>query len=307
MAAGADIPWATLMALTGNRMGVLNVPCPLCSAQRKPANRKKPVLRVWRDQRLDFCSFNCAHCDAHGYAHSDSPWAQRIDPKQLALMMREADKAKVERDNRMRRTAKYLWGGGMPIRGTVGERYLREARGITCALPATLRFLPASGSHAAAMIAPFGIPAEPEPGRLDVERLMIHGIHLTRLKPDGSGKADVEGEPDKIFIGSAPGLPLVLAPANDLGGLGIAEGIEDALSLHQTTGLGAWAAGAANRLPALARAVPRYVECVNILVDDNEPGRKHSYELARQLRKVRGSRFDVRLLENWLLSQRAAA
>ena len=110
----------------------------------------------------------------------------------------------------------------------------------------------------------------------------------------------------KVFIGSAPGLPIVLAPVNDLGGLGIAEGIEDALSLHQGTGLGAWAAGAANRLPALARAVPRYVECVNVLVDDNEPGRKYSYELARQLRKVRGSRFDVRLLEDWLLPRAVA-
>jgi hypothetical protein len=307
MRAGADIPWATLMALTGNRMGVFDVSCPLCSPQRKPLNRKKPVLRIWHDQRPDFCSFCCAHCDAHGYAHSDSPFARRIDPKQLALMMREADKAKVERDNKMRRTAKYLWSGSIPIQGTPAEAYLRGVRRIICPLPATLRFLPANGPHAPAMVAPFGIPDEPEPGRLDVNHMMIHGIHLTRLKPDGSGKADIEGEPDKIFIGSAPGLPLVLAPANDLGGLGIAEGIEDALSLHQTTGLGAWAAGAANRLPALARAVPRYVECVNILVDDNEPGRKHSYELARQLRKVRGSRYDVRLLENWLLSPRAAA
>ena len=122
------------------------------------------------------------------------------------------------------------------------------------------------------MIAPFGVPAEPEPGQLDVARMMIYGVHLTRLKPDGSGKMDADDA--KRFIGSAPGLPIVLAPVNDLGGLAISEGIEDALSLHQGTGLGAWAAGAANRLPALARAVPRYVEVVTILVDDNDAGRK---------------------------------
>ena len=55
--------------------------------------------------------------------------------------------------------------------------------------------------------------------------MMIHGVHLTRLKPDGSGKLDIEGRPDKIFIGSAPDLPIVLAPVNDLGGLSIAEGL----------------------------------------------------------------------------------
>ena len=48
----------------------------------------------------------------------------------------------------------------------------------------------------------------------------------------------------------------MLAPMNDLLGLAITEGVEDALSIHAATGLGAWAAGAASRLPALADAVP---------------------------------------------------
>ena len=81
-AAGEIISWPVLMALTGNRMGVFDVPCPLCSHLRKPANRKKPVLRVWRDERPDFATYYCARCSAHGYVHSDSPFARRIDPKQ---------------------------------------------------------------------------------------------------------------------------------------------------------------------------------------------------------------------------------
>ena len=218
--------------------------------------------------------------------------------------MRKADKVRLEQVNQRRRMAQHLWDGSVPIAGTPAESYLRGPRGITCPLPATLRFLPASGPHPPAMVAPFGIPAEPEPGQLDVARMMIHGVHLTRLKPDGSGKMDADDA--KRFIGSAPGLPIVLTPVNDLGGLAISEGIEDALSLHQGTGLGAWAAGAANRLPAVARAVPRYVEVVTILVDDNDAGRRNSSELAHQLSKVRGSRFDVRLLEDWLLPRAAA-
>ena len=49
-------------------------------------------------------------------------------------------------------------------------------------------------------------------------------------------KADVD--PAKITIGSPTGAPLVLAPMNDLLGLAITEGIEDAISVHQETGLG---------------------------------------------------------------------
>lgn len=41
------------------------------------------------------------------------------------------------------------------------------------------------------------------------------------------------------MIGRSKGAPIVLAPLNDLLGLIVTEGIEDALSAHQATGLGA--------------------------------------------------------------------
>ena len=60
-------------------------------------------------------------------------------------------------------------------------------------------------------------------------------IHLTRLNPDGSKLS----EKPKIMIGqSARGFPIVVAPPNDLLGLAITEGIEDALAIHEATGLG---------------------------------------------------------------------
>ena len=78
-----------------------------------------------------------------------------------------------------------------------------------------------------------------------------------------------------------------------MGGLAIAEGIEDALSLHLATGLGAWAAGSANRLPMLADKVPTYVEAVTIAVDDDVAGRRGAYALAQRL-EVAASRDPVR-------------
>ena len=78
--------------------------------------------------------------------------------------------------------------------------------------------------------------------------------------------------------------PIVLAPPNDVLGLAIAEGIEDALSVHEATGLGAWAAGSASRLPALADAIPSYVESVTIVADADKDGQRGAHGLAERLR-----------------------
>src|SRR5262249_3832367 len=132
-----------------------------------------------------------------------------------------------------------------------------------------------------AMIAAFGMAYEPEPGLLEIAGADLRGVHITKLKPDGSGKAGTDT--DKIMIGMSIGSPIVLAPLNDLLALAISEGIEDELSVHEATGLGAWAAGSASRLSALADAVPSYIEAVTLLVDDDEVGRRHAGELRKRL------------------------
>jgi hypothetical protein len=82
-----------------------------------------------------------------------------------------------------------------------------------------------------------------------------------------------------VGIGRPSGCPIALAPPNDLLGLVIAEGIEDALSAREATGLGAWAAGSASFMPALAATIPSYIESLSILVDDNAAGWKNSTAL----------------------------
>jgi hypothetical protein len=148
----------------------------------------------------------------------------------------------------------------VPIIGTIGEKYVRDERCYSGPLPPTLAFLPPSKpEHHPAMIAAFGLCDEPEPGVLAAPR-DVRAVHLTLLKRDGSGKADVEKP--KLIVGSPLGLPIVLAPPNDLLGLAICEGIEDALTAHEATGLGAWAAGSAPFMPKLAGAVPDYIEAI---------------------------------------------
>jgi hypothetical protein len=244
--------------LAGIQHGPHDVVCPLCGPYRKPRNQRLKTLRIWR-QRDDFLTFCCAHCGERG--HASRPAVKRLSESN-------------------RDTAAWLWGRREPIGGTIAETYLRKCRRYVGPLPPTLGFLPARGEYGAAMIAAFGLTTETEPGALRLDK--VAGVHLTRLKPDGMDKAAVEKP--KIMIGRGHTMPIVLAAPTDMLSIVIAEGIEDALSAHQALGMGAWAAGSADRLPAMAEHVPDYIEAVTIMVDDDHKGERNSIELARRLR-----------------------
>jgi phage/plasmid primase-like uncharacterized protein len=187
-----------------------------------------------------------------------------------------------EDDERQQRDkARFLYRSSQPATRTPAESYLRS-RGITMPLPTTVRFLPPlNPDHHPAMIVPYGLAVEPEPGRLDIAEAAISAVQLTLLKPDGTGKVDVK--PNKRTIASPAGMPMVLAPMNDLLGLAICEGVEDALSAHQSAGLGAWASGGASFMPKLAAAVPDYVEAVIICAHDDKAGQRYARALADAL------------------------
>ena len=177
--------------------------------------------------------------------------------------------------------AQSIWQRRYPIAGSPAEIYLREARGYRGPLPETLGYLPALGEHLHSMIAAYGLADELEPGTLAIADDAVRAVHITRLALYGLGKAGTDA--DKITIASPGGSPIVLAPANDLLGLAITEGIEDALSAHAATGLGAWAAGSAPFLPSLADAVPPYIECVTIFAHNDQSGHHGATELAAML------------------------
>jgi hypothetical protein len=179
---------------------------------------------------------------------------------------------------RQHEKAGWLWRQRQPIEGTIAERYLRQARSLRGPLPATLGYLKAYKEHPPALIAAFGLAEESEPGVLAAPKA-VGAVLLIALKPDGSGKAEVES-PKKI-IGSPKGQPIAVSPINDLGGLGITEGLEDALSVYEATGLGAWAAGGATFMSKLAAAIPRYVEAVTIYAHADAAGQAGAEALYR--------------------------
>jgi hypothetical protein len=208
-------------------------------------------------------------------------------------------------------------GGRHQLRGSIGEVYLRN-RGYDGPLPATLGFLPAWRDLPPAVICAFGMateiaPAEhrwrwhaehgkplPKPSADDPKAVPwteepwvpdssvqivdadVLGVHLIKLKPDGSDRLrDIENA--KITIGRDVVAPIILAPINDLLALTIGEGVEKTLADHRVSGAGAWASASAARLPGLADLVPSYIECVTVLVDENDDGRKYSNKLAARL------------------------
>jgi hypothetical protein len=291
LTAGLALSFDEVSALVAGIPGIHDVVCPLCGpACRASRNRSRPVLRIWMDDP-DFATLHCARCGAHGYVRAAGD-RTAIHPQHLARLKVEAVARDDDYVERQLGKARWLWQSARPAPGTIVETYLRS-RAIVFIPPTTARFLaPTKPEHHPAMICAFGIPDEPEPGLLSISAEAINGVHLTLLRADGRAKADAE--PNKIMVGRSMGVPLIMAPMNDLLGLAIAEGIEDALSFHEATGCGAWAAGSASRLPALADAVPDYVDCVTICADGDQAGRHHAYQLAARLRK-RG--LDANIIE----------
>jgi hypothetical protein len=297
----AAIGFDVIHRLIGNKVGIFDVPCPLCGPYKRAArNQRRPVLRIYRIES-GFAGFHCARCGEKGAAfdHNGPP------PDQVKLAKVRPDTAERDRVHKAERLrkARWLWSQRQPIRHSIAETYLRDARGYRGPLPSTLGFLPARGAYPPAMIAAFGIAHEIETGGLIIHDSAVRGVHLTRLLRDGSGKAVFE-DPDenaKIMIGYSAGSPIVLAPINDLLGLATTEGIENGLSTYDATGLGTWAAGCASRLPALAAAIDPHVQCVTIITDDDYDGRRHAIALAEQVR-ARG--IEARPI---ILARRAAA
>jgi len=265
-----DLTYDHLLDLCNCRLGISDVPCPLCGPSRHdPANRRRRVLRVW--SKPGFATYYCARCEAKGWAREKA--ANGCGQYYAWQAPSVSDEVYPEslHNQRQLEKARCFWRQGKPIEGSPAEIYLRDVRQCDCELPATLRFLPPlKQGHDPALISAFGTPHESELGVLELSDAALHGVHLTLLKSDGSGKADIQR--NKFFVGPSKGWPIVIATPITPLGLAITEGIEDALSVRQAIDVGVWAAGAANRMPPLAALVPADIGRVTIYAHNDEDG-----------------------------------
>ena len=269
-------------------------PCPVCGGtDRFAINIKKQVWNCRGCQKGGDVIALVRHLDGVDFRTAvqtllgEAPTTACVRPNPIP----DARKLETEEyERRQHRKARWLWQNRRVISDTPAETYLRQARGYIGAIPPTLAYLPpARPEHYPALIAAFALVDEIEPGVL-ASPCNVDAVHLTLLQANGADKAPVEKP--KLIIGRPLGRPIVLAPANDLLGLAITEGIEDGLSIYQATKLGVWVAGSAVQMPTLADAVPHYLDCVTIVADPDEAGQRNSAELARRL-NLRGIHAEI--------------
>lgn len=238
-------------------------------------------LRDATDGRVLFhCHAGCAQSDVIAAIRERGLWTDsdagpdRCEPPQ----MNDASNKQSREDRARTIAALRRWSQSTPAASSLVETYLRS-RGISVALPSTLKFHPAlphpTGSTHPAMI---GLVADGTSNKPT-------GVHRTYLADDGLHKADVK--PNKMMLGPCRGGAVRLGAASSP--LLIGEGIETCLSAMQATGHSAWAALSASGMRALA--LPDHVREVVILADGDEPGvraaAKAANRFAAERRRVR--------------------
>ena len=154
-----------------------------------------------------------------------------------------------------------LWRASEPLTGTLAERYLREYRGIEIELPESLRFLPEAFHPRAAICLPALIAAVSRPDG------KIVACQVLFLRPSDGQKASVATP--RLTVGRLGGGAVRLGEAGDV--LGLAEGVESALSAQQLAGVPCWATLGAHRLGGVK--LPRGLREVHLFADDDDAGR----------------------------------
>ncbi|WP_412505329.1 toprim domain-containing protein [Roseovarius sp. SYSU LYC5161] len=191
-------------------------PCPCCQPERRK-EQNALTLADGRDGRL------LLHCKKTGCDFADILAAAGVAPGSYTppdpAIIAQRDREERAQAEKRARQAERCWQEALPIAGTIAERYLR-ARGITCDLPGTLRFHPECWH---------GPTAKRHPALIAlIEGADGCAVHRTYLRPDGTGKASLDGG-NKLMLGSTAGGAVRLTQAQ--GRLAVAEGIETALSL----------------------------------------------------------------------------
>ena len=226
------------------------------------------TLRDGRARLLVRCWAGCNSVEVLAELRRVGLLAGRNDGAGTAPMTLRSD----DRDDTAGRIAlaRHIWEAAREARKSPVVAYLRSRR-ITMAPPCSLRWAP-SCPH------PGGIKLPAMIARIDnIDRELI-GIHRTFLRPDGSGKADIE--PVKAMLGRAASGAVRLAPVAET--LLIGEGVETCLATMQATGQPAWAALSTSGMTALM--LPATVRTVILLADNdaNGAGERASHSAAQR-------------------------
>ena len=233
---------------------------------------RTPSLSVTetRDGRpLVHCHAGCSQAQVIDALRARGLWEgeAKVDPSYPGRLTTKHDGIRCGDDRERRQYARDLWDRGRDIKGTLAEAYLKS-RGINAGSYPSLRYVPElrhapSNKSFPAMIA-----------SLTDNLGTISAVQRTWLAPDGSGKAQVS--PNKMTVGPMGNSAVKFgSPANMLG---LAEGIETALSARQIYHIPVWATLSANRLAQIK--LPDSVAEIVIFADHGEVGMREAFAAA---------------------------
>jgi hypothetical protein len=229
-------------------------PCPVCNR-----GRRDTALSVTTDERG-----TVEYCHRCGYTASENH-ERRSDTS-----VSSASTSSPPRDWSTK--AEQIWCRTRPLRGSLGETYLR---GRGCLVPSAdgdLRYLPADERHPPTLCARI----------TDTITARPISLHFTRLAADGRGKAGTDH--DKLLLAGhrKRGGVIRLWPDDVVThSLGVAEGIESALgAAHYHTPV--WSAIDASNLSTLS--VLAGIECLVVFADHDEAGIQAAQQCAYRWR-----------------------
>ena len=167
-----------------------------------------------------------------------------------------------------------LWHDANPISGTAAYNYLKNRCCFAedSYLPSNLRFSQSCkfGKNKAPALIGKMVHAKSD---------MFLGIHRTAICPDGTGKLNfTDGTSNKMMLGSASCAVIKLSPFKNV--LGIAEGIETALSASSLFNMPVWAvltAGGMARFPLIP-----HIQHLTIFADNDDAGAQAAKSSARR-------------------------
>jgi hypothetical protein len=223
----------------------------------------EPSFTVYQDH------YHCFGCGEHGDV-IDWLTAQRgmsfrealaylgaPDSGRRAAPVQPVARASRASDNRA--AAMRIWGEALDPRRSIVADYL-STRGLCLPPEPVLRFhpeCPCRDRKLPAMVALLSDPVTGEP---------TGGIHRTFLRPDGSGKAEIEGGAKRML--GPWGVVRLYEP--ETAGIGLGEGIETALAVTQRIGWGpVWAACTAG---GFAHVPPLVMRTLNLFIDNDDTG-----------------------------------
>jgi len=264
--------WVGLMDHFGLKLRLKkHGPCPICGGKD----------RFIFDDKEGLGTFHCNHCGAGtGFTllTKVKGWDMRRAMREVKQIVGKVEKRmetkKEITDTERRKGLNETWSAARPVSlGDPVQKYLYARTGLVDA-PSVLRFHPALFHSDTRLEHPAMIAKVTDP---DNKPVSIHRTYLTT----GGDKANVE-KARMLMQGSIPdGSAIRLFPYQDT--LGIAEGIETAISVYAIFGIPTWASISAAMMVKWSPPAP--VRKVYIFSDNDKgfAGQAAAYRLGYQL------------------------